>query len=119
MSKEEMYKKFRYELEDYAVPLIVKNLCYIELKDNKKIIGFACLEGDYLDAFYILPKYRLQGLGSKKAKELYELYKFKRLHIINNNLPALRFWNKIFQLKNIETNFCDTLYEIEKRNDSV
>lgn len=120
MNKEDFYKKFRYELEDYAVPLIVDNLSFIELHYEKNIVGFACIYNDYLDAFYILPEYRRKGLGSQLVKDIYKIHKFKTLHIINNNVPALKFWNKNFKLKKLEINFCDTLYEIiEKEKQDV
>lgn len=112
MNKNELYKKFRYDLDDYAIPLILENMEYIELKHQDKIVGFACLYGDYVDAFYILPKYRRKNIGSKLVKELYKEYKFKTLHIINSNIPAINFWKKNFKLRKLEINFCDTLYEI-------
>lgn len=114
MNKEKLYKRFRKELEEYAIPLIMNNIDYIELTDDNKTIGFACIMGDYLDAFYILPEYRRKGIGSKLVKELYKKYNFKRLHIINNNIPALKFWKSNFELKKLEINFCDTLYEIKQ-----
>ena len=114
MNKEDLYKKFRYELEDYAVPLIVDNLSFIELHYEENIVGFACVYNDYLDAFYILPEYRRKGLGSKLVKDIYKKEKFKTLHIINNNVPALEFWKKNFILEELESNFCDTLYRIVK-----
>ena len=110
--KEEMYKNFRNDLDKYAIPLILDNLAYTEIKFCDKVVGFICMDEDYLDAFYILPKYRRKGIGSASVQELYKMFKFKRLHIINNNIPALNFWNKNFKLKVIESNFCDTLYEI-------
>ena len=117
MNKEELYKKFRYELEEYAIPLILDNVGYTEIKFANKIVGFCCIDGDYLDAFYILPEYRRKGIGSASVQDLYKMFKFKRLHIINNNIPALEFWKKNFNLRKLEVNFCDTLYEIlEKEN---
>lgn len=112
MSEEELYKDFRNELDKYAIPLIIKNENFIRLINEDKEIGFACIYGSYLDAFYILPKYRRKGLGSKVAKELVKKFRIKELHIINNNIPALNFWNKNFKLITKESNFCDTLYEI-------
>ena len=112
MDKVKLYKKFRKELDEYAVPLIIDNFEYIELLEDNKVVGFACMVGDYLDAFYILPEYRKKGIGSKLSKELYKKYNFKRLHIINANIPAIKFWKKNFELRKLEINFCDTLYEI-------
>ena len=112
MKKEELYKDFRNELDYYAIPLIIKNENFIKLINEDKEIGFACIYGSYLDAFYILPEYRRKGLGSKVAKELIKAYGIKELHIINNNEPAINFWNKNFKLITKESNFCDSLYEI-------
>ena len=113
MDKVKLYKEFRKELDEYAVPLIINNVNYVTLMYENEKVGFACLVGDYLDAFYILPEYRRKGIGTIMVKNLYKKHKFKRLHIINRNIPALEFWKKNFKLKEIEFNFCDTLYEIE------
>lgn len=113
MSQEEMYKKFRLDLEEYAIPLMLENVDYYDLKYENKIVGFYCLEDTYLDAFYILPEYRRKKIGSKLVKEVYKKHNFKTLHIINNNIPALNFWKKNFKLRKKAINFCDTFYEIE------
>lgn len=112
MNKETMYKAFRNELDKYAIPLILKNINYIDLKYENKIVGFMCLESNYLDAFYILPKYRHKGIGSKLAKEMYKKYRYKTLCIINNNTPAIEFWQKNFIIEKLDSNFCDSLYAI-------
>lgn len=118
MRKVKMYRKFREDLDKFAIPLILNSdeykLNYIDLIYEDKIVGFACIQGEYLDAFYILPEYRRKGIGSKLAKDLYNKYHFNRLHIINNNIPALNFWNSNFKLLKINGNFCDTLYEIKE-----
>lgn len=118
MNKKKLYAKFRQELDKYAIPLIIDNLNFIELHYEENIVGFACLEHDYLDAFYILPEYRRKGIGSQLAKDLYAKYKFKHLHIINNNVPALEFWKKNFYLKKLHNNFCDAYYEIVEVKDN-
>lgn len=112
MNKEELYKDFRNELDKYAIPLIIKNENFVRLINEENEIGFACIYGNYLDAFYIFPKYRRKGLGSITAKNLIKMYNIKELHIININTPAINFWNKNFKLIPKEINFCDTLYEI-------
>ena len=116
MNKEILYRDFREELDKYAIPLILDNSNSISLyTENNEFIGFVNIIGDYLDAFYILPEYRKKGYGSVLAKQIVKDYKIKRLHIINTNTPAINFWNKNFKLKEIESNFCDTLYEIEEK----
>lgn len=120
MNEERMYLDFRKELDEYAIPLIIENAEYIELIEDNKQVGFACIMEDYIDAFYILPEYRKKGIGSKLVKQLVKENNLKRLHIINSNIPALNFWKKNFELRKLEINFCDTLYEIlkEKNNES-
>ena len=43
-----------------------------------------------------------------KANKNYDI----RLHIINNNKPALKFWDGIFELEKLGSNEIDTLYRI-------
>lgn len=116
MSDIELYTEFRKELEEYAIPLLVDYLTFIRLQDYDKTIGFACITGDYIDAFYILPEYRRKGIGSKLVKQLVKDNNLKKLHIINTNIPALKFWKKNFKLRKLEINFCDSLYEIVEEN---
>ncbi len=115
MSKTELYLKFRAELDKYSVPVILKSLTKkIKIKADGKDIGLLCLHGGYIDCLYIIPSYRRQGHARKAVSDYIEKYGMPTsLHIINSNVPALKFWNSIFHLVPISWNDVDTLYEIK------
>ena len=111
----ELYLKFRQELDKICVPEILKINKPKLINENGKVAGLICAGPDYIDCIYILPEYRRKGIGKKTILKHWERYKNydMRLHIINNNEPALKFWNDIFELKNLGSNETDTLYIIE------
>lgn len=114
----DLYAIFRKEIDKYAIPLIVDDfLEFIELvRVDGEIVGMCGGADGYIDCLYVLPKHRRQGYAKKLALDWYGRYgrgeKATRLHIVNNNVPALKFWNSIFELKEIECSVVDTLYEI-------
>lgn len=113
-----LYSNFRHELDQMAVPLIYNELRIVEpiLYDNKTV-GFICGFENYIDGVYVMPEYRRKGLAKKAVLDYVNdklLYGVK-LHIINTNNPARKFWHSLFVLKRIETNEVDTLYEIIER----
>jgi ribosomal protein S18 acetylase RimI-like enzyme len=77
--------------------------------------GILCTYNNYIDCIYIMPKFRRRGIASKTAVEFVRKKgEGVRLAIINNNTPALAFWNRLFVLWRIDGNHIDTLYEIVK-----
>lgn len=113
----ELYLKFRQELDKLCVPVILDNLCFVEcIVCDGKTVGIVGGDRGYIDVVYVLPEYRRKGLAKRAVLEWYNRYKAPyentRLHIINNNIPALQFWNSIFDLWEIGHNEIDTLYEI-------
>ncbi len=113
----ELYLKFRRELDTLCVPIILDTLDYVEyIVYDGKTIGMVGGNLGYIDVVYVLPEYRRKGLAKKAVLEWYNRYKSPyentRLHIINNNIPALKFWESLFQLWEIGHNEIDTLYEI-------
>jgi ribosomal protein S18 acetylase RimI-like enzyme len=116
MNKLDLYLKFRQELDKICVPEILKMVQTTEIKYGDKVAGILCTNPDYIDCLYILPEYRRKGIGRKAVLEWWQQNHRPdvRLHIINNNRPALRFWKSIFVLKRIGGNEIDTLYEIVK-----
>ena len=117
---QELYAMFRKEIDKYAVPLIVDDfLEFVELiRVDGEIVGMCGGADGYIDCLYVLPKHRRQGYAKKLALDWYGRYgrgeNATRLHIVNNNVPALKFWNSVFELKEIECSAVDTLYEIVK-----
>lgn len=111
-----LYKAFRKELDNICVPLIIDELKKIDpIMADGKIVGMVGGFTDYIDCVYVEPEYRGKGLASKAVLNFCK-NNFNygiRLRIINNNIPALNFWNKLFELKNLGGNDVDTLYEIE------
>ena len=117
-----LYTDFRKELDKMAIPLI-----FDELKIVKPIIADGKTVGiiggfiDYIDCVYIMPEYRRKGLAKKAVLDFVKgnLHYGIRLHIIKNNETAKKFWNSIFELKEIGGNEVDTLYEIVKEREKV
>lgn len=110
-----MYKDFRKELDEMCVPLIINELEIVQpIFFEDKLVGVVAGNFDYIDCLYVQPEYRRKGLATKAVLKYVEgnLGKGIRLHIINNNSAAYKFWNKIFRLRKIESNAVDTLYEI-------
>ena len=118
---EDFYLEFRRELDKIWVPILLENTdCIEQITYNGKPVGIICGTPTYIDCVYVMPEYRKKGIAKKAVLEYYERYgadKPIRVHIINNNTAALKFWNALFKLKPIAENLIDTLYEIEGRVD--
>lgn len=73
---------------------------------NKEVIGFVIItEGedlqlpvDYcIEEFYVIPEYRRQGIGRIVFDEILDKYGQKgSLYILDKNIPAQKFWDKMF-----------------------
>jgi predicted acetyltransferase len=89
--------------KDALIPLIIEY--------NETIVGFILLNtppytkgADYLiNDFFILRKYRSQGLGKIATKELFRTYagKFATMQLLKNQ-TAISFWKKVFNENGIE-----------------
>lgn len=115
MSKlEKMYVAFRQEIDSYCAELIISNLETRPVIYEGKAVGFLILDDDYVDSFYIMPEYRRKGIGERYIIGEYrrDMCKWNDLRVVKTNYSAHRFWNKIFMLRIIDTNFCDLHYEI-------
>ena len=116
---ERLYNAFRKEIEEICTPEILKCVVTEGVMADEKIVGIFCYVKQeawyYIDALYILPNYRRQGLGKQTALNWYEKFKDSevRLHIVNKNYVAMDFWHSIFELEVIEGNFLDTLYRVK------
>lgn len=112
----DMYVRFRQELDRMCVPVILDKLNFqkFDIEYDGEIAGIFVASPDYIDCLYVLPEYRKRGIGAKVVTDWVRRYGNYgiRLHIINNNEVALKFWNSLFDLKEIEYNEVDTLYEI-------
>ncbi|MCM3781378.1 GNAT family N-acetyltransferase [Neobacillus mesonae] len=70
---------------------------------NDQIAGFAFVKKKGPDRdihvlfhFFILKKYRMKGLGTAAAKQIFSLYEGKwELCQLENNVPAQKFWLKV------------------------
>jgi ribosomal protein S18 acetylase RimI-like enzyme len=112
-----LYTDFRKELDKMAIPLIYDEMRIIKpIIADGKTVGIICGAVDYIDCVYVMPEYRRKGLAKKAVKDYVKgiLHYGIRLHIIDNNETALKFWNSIFELKEIGSNGVDTLYEIAR-----
>ena len=118
MNDVELYLKFREELDKICVPEILKCVEAEPIYCDEKKVGIFCHVEQpyflYIDCVYVLPEYRNRGLATEKVIEWYRKQKKKeiRLHIINENKPALKFWTSLFNLEAIEWNGVDSLFRI-------
>ena len=110
----------RAELDKICIPEILKCIEVIPIGEDAEK-GILCIHHadwwEYIDCLYICPEYRRQGEAKKAVLEWYwkqSQTREIRLHIINKNKPAMRFWHKLFVLEEIEKNDVDTLYIIKK-----
>ena len=112
MNTLEMYHKFRYEIDEYAFPLIpgdFRKICY-----ENKAVGFLQVDPDgYIGGLWVHPDYRRRGLARKAIFDYVNDVGLPwRLHIVNTNKPARKFWHSVFELKKINENEVDTLWEV-------
>lgn len=116
MNAIDLYLKFRAELDKMWIPIWLETMDVEYICVDDKNIGMVCGSLGYIDAVYILPEYRRKGLAKKAVLDWYNKHKLPyektRLHIINNNNVALKFWNSIFVLRAVVKNETETLYEI-------
>ncbi len=89
------------DLEDYWKETDSK-FPYI-IKKEDKYVGFALVktihsEKDYFSIaeFFIMKKYRRQGIGKAVAEQLFNLHRGQwEVHQRDNNKPAQEFWYKV------------------------
>ena len=116
MNKElrKMFHKFRYEIDEYAFPLIEDMSEVLIAEEKGRPVGFlmVCKDG-YIDSLWVHPEHRRKGIGRKLVMDYIRKYGLPdRLHIVNTNRKALLFWKKVFDMCAIDKNEVDTLYWI-------
>ncbi|MCR8645662.1 GNAT family N-acetyltransferase [Paenibacillus sp. N1-5-1-14] len=83
------------------------------IKNTDKIIGFILLQSgpfsnqefaDYvLNSFFILKKYRRQGLGKEACKVFFKQFPGRyAISQIETNIPAIQFWKNTYRSFGIE-----------------
>jgi predicted acetyltransferase len=73
------------------------------IKKGKKYVGFILVNKLKTDKdcfsiaeFFIMKKYRREGIGKAAARQLFTLYKGDwQVHQRENNIPAQKFWRKV------------------------
>ena len=93
-----LYTKFRKELDKMCIPLILGELKIEPILYNRKIVGMIAYTNNYIDCVYVKPLYRRKGLAKKAVERIIWGISMK-IHIINNNTVAYKFWNDNFNLK--------------------
>jgi len=111
----EMYFRFRNEIDSYVLPILIENgAIFKRIEVRKQLVGYLMVIDGYIDGLFVLPGYRRQGLGKKAVMEYIQDYGLpERLHIVNTNKVAKKFWHSIFKMRMLEKNEIDTLWEIE------
>ena len=107
----EMYFRFRNEIDSYVLPILLENgAIFKRIEVRKQLVGYVMV----IDGLFVLPSYRRQGVGKKAVMEYMQEYGLpERLHIVNTNKTAKKFWHSIFNMRMLETNEVDTLWKIE------
>lgn len=110
----ELFYQFRGEIDSYVLPILLENgAIFKRIEVRKQLVGYLMVIKGYIDGLYVKPAYRRQGLGKKAVMEYIQEYGLpERLHIVNTNNTAKKFWHSIFNMRMLETNEVDTLWEI-------
>ena len=77
-----------------------ENLSPYFIKNDTKYIGFVLVDKDETSncilEFFIMKKYRREGIGKSAAKEIFRLHKGNWVvHQISANKPAQAFWRNV------------------------
>lgn len=112
-SNKDFYSKFRQELDNMCITLILNCVETRNIECDGKKVGILCTKDNYIDCAYVLPEYRRKGLAKQTVLEWLKDTGIKevRLHIIHNNIGAIRFWTSIFDLTLLESNEVDAMYK--------
>lgn len=111
----ELYFRFRNEIDSYVLPILIENgAIFKRIEVRKQLVGYLMVIDGYIDGLFVSPGYRREGLGKKAVLEYIQDYGLpERLHIVNTNKVAKKFWHSIFKMRMLEKNEIDTLWEIE------
>ena len=111
----EMYHEFRYDIDDYAFPLVATkgDVVVKEVRDGEDVVGFLLVDDGYVDCLYVRERYRRKGLAGKAVREyVFEHGLPQTIHIVNSNHVAQKFWKTVFKMDVISRNEVDTFYAI-------
>lgn len=109
----DMYLDFRKEIDVLAFPLIKKNFDYIKIYHLGKQVGFLIVCDGYVESLYVKPEFRRLGLAKKAVLNYINQGKpITRLHILDSNKVAHKFWSSIFDLYSLDFSSVDTLYSV-------
>lgn len=118
-----MYTHFIKEIDEMWMPLAFENLDIRRIIDHGELVGFIGSYEGYIDSLYIIRAFRRKGIARRAVKEWYAENKDKwsqiTLHTINSNAPAIAFWHSVFELKKVEENPVNTLWQVVKMRDEV
>lgn len=129
-SLRDMYLAFRKTMDDYCFPLIkewaTKQEGFITLYDEnddkakRNPVGFLIVIDGYVYGIYVMPEHRRKGIAKKAVMDyLKRGGVINRLHIIQTNTPALKFWKSIFVLEPENDCPVDVLYNVVKLHDEM
>ena len=108
------YLQFRKEIDSMFYPEYRDDTIVIKEYDIQDgVIGLMIVDDGYIDCLWVKDKYRGKGLGYRIVKQYIDQYELpKTLRILHNNEKAKEFWNKVFYLREFESNPYDCLYGI-------
>lgn len=101
-----------FETDDIDTYYEMDSLFPILIECNKNIVGFVLLNTPpyapkgydyYINDFFILRKFRGQGIGKATAKKLFQTYsgKFAMVQLARNH-TAINFWKRVLNENTIE-----------------
>lgn len=115
MTDIEMFHAFRHTIDEYVFPLLMENKSdFRRIECEGQTVGFLMVNLDgYIEGLWIHPDFQRRGLARKAIYEYVRDVGLPwRLHIVNTNKPAKKFWHGVFDLAVVGSNEIDTLYEV-------
>lgn len=114
MSELEAYLQFRKEIDTMFYPKYSEMCDVSTLTDSEgNVYALMIVEDGYIDCLWVKEDCRGKGHGYELiVKHCLEVGMPVTLRILHNNYRAREFWNKVFELRVLESNPYDSLYAI-------
>lgn len=130
-----LFHEFRYDIDELTLPILMDMAEFDGvtrlLIHEGKAVGFLMVVERYIEGIYVQPEYRRKGIARNAVLEYIREHPalepqelMLKLHIVNTNKAAKKFWFSIFDMHKIDKNPVDTFYEIHGlkerwRNDGI
>ena len=118
----DLYLKFRREIDLIEFESLKPLVDVKRIMSHQMQVGFLIVRNDgFIDSLYVMPSYRRRGLATKAVKDYLKSgkYKIDRVGILNDNLTAQNFWNKLFYLYPVEDYGTYKVYSIAPKEQTA